>query len=172
MIRSVLIFVLTTLLYKSGQSQKQGYFSFGLGANFAQVYDPVIGVHLSGNGEIGKGFFAGIEIGAVKFQEFEGVYLPLQLKFTVAPKINTDKVSPLIVLAPGYGVYNKAVRVGSINITNQGGMVFYGGLGLAFPGKGKSRGYLTLGYSMFGFTTNEIKSYAEMIGLRAGVMLR
>lgn len=163
----ICLFLICTL--SNAQTKKGGYFSIALGANFqtAPDQDPIIGGHLSGNAELGKGAYLGLEVGVVKFQLYQGVYIPIQAKFTLLP-MKDKKVSPLIVLSPGLGAYNKTV----FGVSTTGGFVFYGGLGAAFSdAKKKSRAFITVGYSLFGFNVNDQDANIETIGIRAGVML-
>ena|SRR5438552_10933388 len=149
------------------QHKKQGgYFSFAGSVNIPTTagMDPIMGAELSGNAELGKGGYLGLQAGVLKFQGMMGVYVPIQLKFSLMPAKNPKKVSPLIVLAPGLGVYNQT--------DTQGGFTFYGGIGAVFAGKGKSGGYLTAGYSSYGFTSGDINSTVETIGIRAGIMIQ
>jgi hypothetical protein len=62
------IFIVVALLtcgLCAGQKKSAGYFSIDLGINIPTVAnaDPILGGHFSGNGQIGKGGYAGIEVG-------------------------------------------------------------------------------------------------------------
>lgn len=162
------LFFLLLLPFLGISQKKEGYFALTVGANFKANTDPAFGAYLSGNGQIGPGFFIGAEIGVVKLPDLDGVYLPLLSRFTLIPRKDPKKLSPMILLQPGYGIYEKTVS----NIKTEGGFCFYGGAGVAFPGQGKGRGYLTVGYSLFGLNVNDVGANLEMIGIRAGIMIK
>jgi hypothetical protein len=163
----ILLFLPTVTF--SQQKKTSGFFQFEFGTYLIQERDPAIGVQLSGNGEFGKGFYTGLGIGVVKFQNLDGVYIPINLKFTLIAYKN--KTSPMIILDPGYGAYKNSIRVGSISIVTQGGFNFFGGLGIAFGPEGKGRGFIAAGYQLFGFQVNEKAANTESIGIKFGLMI-
>lgn len=167
-----LCFLLLLPLAALSQKNDKGYFSITALTAFKANADPAFGASLSGNVELAKAFFIGGQIGLVKFPLHDGVYVPLQAKFTVAPQLDSKKIGLLVLLEPGYGVYNKTLHAGSNTITQQGSFTFFGGLGGTFPGKGKGRAFLAAGYSLFGFKTNDVRNDERLIEVRAGVMLR
>jgi hypothetical protein len=151
------------------QKKGAGYFSLAVGLDFpvsSNQEDPAFGFLLSGNGQLAPGSYLGIESGVVKFPGRNGLYVPLQLKLTVETNQDVTRVSPLVILAPGLGAYNSSDGV----IDSKGGFVFFGGIGLSFPGKNKNKGFIAAGYSRFGFHDGDVKSNVETIGIRAGIM--
>ena len=171
--RLSILLLLTALPFFGICQGKKGYFSTSLGLNFAKMMDPAVGGHISGNAMFAPGCFTGLELGFVKFQGMDGIYMPLQLKITVMPGKDPSKISPIAFLQPGYGVYNKTAKVSNTAVTTtQGGFVFFGGAGLAFGSQGKGRMFLALGYSRFGFTINDRSSPVDMVSVRTGVMLQ
>ena len=154
-----------------GQSRK-GYLSIELGTYFARNTDPAIGVHLSGNAEITPSLFLGLEAGVIKFPNLKNLYAPILARFTMMPQTSRAKATPLILVEPGYGIYRHVRKIGNLRVETEGGFDFFGGIGAVFNGKGKGRLFLAIGYSSFGFSTNDIRSNLEMVGLRLGVMLR
>jgi hypothetical protein len=164
------LLLLTGSLLSYAQNNFRGYFGIEPSVYFNSQSDPAFGVNFSGSGELAKDLFAGLQVGVVKFKENDKVYIPLQVKLTIAPDYYKKKTSILILLEPGYGVYNETNRVGIDDIQTLGGFTFFGGLGAAFKGKGNGRISVAVGYSLFGFKSNDTKNNTEMIGMRLGVM--
>jgi hypothetical protein len=164
------LFLIFTLA-SSAQKKNKGYSSAAINLNIGNNTQS-FGASFGANVELSKGAFFGLEAGVLKFQDLDGIYLPMLGKFTIAPNIDKNKLSPLLVLQPGYGIYQHTYSAGSVQITTRGGFDFYGGVGVVFPGKGKGHGFLTVGYSLFGFTTEDVKSNLEMVGIKTGIMFR
>jgi hypothetical protein len=164
-----LLLLLPSLLSAQEKKSQKGYFSLEIGTYFNK--DPAVGLHLNGNGALGKGFYAGMELRVVTFQDMDGVYIPILAKFTIIPNQNLKKVSPIAVFEPGYGLYNKT-RVGPYSPAVRGGINFFGGAGLTFPETGRGRSFLMIGYSLFGFKMDDVTANVETFGVRAGFMLR
>jgi hypothetical protein len=152
--------------------RRNGYLGLDAGVYVIKHYDPAVGAHFSGNAELANDMFLGAEIGVVKFDGIRKAYFPLLARFSMMPALNSGRARLLILLAPGYGIYDDSYRRGGIYYKEKGGFDFYGGIGAAF--KGKQNGYLTLtvGYSTFGFTTNGYKSNIDGVGIRFGGMFR
>lgn len=149
-----------------------GYLGLDAGVYVIKNSDPAVGAHFSGNAELANDMFVGAEIGLVKFDGLRKPYFPLLARFSMMPALSSGKARLLILLAPGYGLYDDNYRRGGIYFKEKGGFSFYGGLGAAF--RGRKNGYLTLtvGYSTFGFTTNGYKSNIDGVGIRFGGMFR
>ncbi len=130
------------------------------------------GALFSGNTRIGPGSFLGIESGLIKLKGLDAPYIPLFGKITVAPNFEKEKLSLLVVLEPGYGIYNHKTSIGNSYITTKGGFDFYGGLGAVTSSKSKAHAFVTIGYSRYGFSIEEITSKVEMVGVRIGVMFK
>lgn len=173
--RALKYFILVLLIHTSHSSfsqRKNGYLGLDAGVYVIKYYDPAVGAHFSGNAELAKDMFLGAEIGIVKFDGIRKIYAPLLARFSMMPDIGSGRTRLLILLAPGYGLYDDSYRRGDIYYKEKGGFSFYGGMGAAF--KGKQNGYLTLtvGYSTFGFSTNGHKSNIDGVGIRFGGMFR
>jgi hypothetical protein len=140
---------------------QQGYLAIEPAVYFKSASTPALGIHFSGNGKLGKTTYAGLQMGIVKFQELSKNYIPIQAKFSIIP---SEKLGLLFTIEPGYGVYK-------LNSTT-GGFVFYGGVGLVFPSSKNGRGFLTVGYSNFGFQTAEAMNNVECLGVHFGFMVR
>lgn len=169
------LFLLVAVMQMSATAfcqQRNGYLGLDAGVYVIKHSDPAVGAHFSGNAELAKDMFVGAEIGVVKFDGLRKAYLPLLARFSMMPALSSAKARLLILLAPGYGLYDDSYRRGGIYYKQKGGFSFYGGLGAAF--RGRKNGYLTLtvGYSTFGFTTNGYKSNIDGVGIRFGGMFR
>lgn len=171
--RTLILFLLCFTITSSFAQKRNGYLGLEGGLYLNQPpYDVGAGLHFSGNAEISNDMFMGLEIGAVKFHHLHKPYLPLLARFSMMPSLRSGKARLLIVLAPGYGFYDDDYRRGQVYYKSKGGFSFYGGVGAAF--KGKQNGYLTvtIGYSTFGFTTNDYKTNVDGVGIRFGGIFR
>lgn len=173
-ITALKFFILVAVLHLSllSFSQRGGYLGLEVGVYAIKHSDPAVGAHFSGNAELTNDMFLGAEIGIVKFDGLHKPYLPLLARFSMMPNVGSGRARLLILLAPGYGLYDDKYRRGGLYYHEKGGFDFYGGVGAAF--KGKQNGYLTLtvGYSTFGFTTDDYKTNIDGVGIRFGVMFR
>jgi hypothetical protein len=149
------------------QKQHKGFVSLEPSIHFYKKAEPAFGFQLSGNGQLGSGLYAGVEVGVVRLAKDSGIYIPFQAKFSVIPIRN--KYSPMVLIEPGYGVYKS--KASSSAEGTAGGFTFFGGVGLAFPGKDKSRGFLAVGYSRFGFETGSTHTSIEGVGIKLALML-
>ena len=152
--------------------QRNGYLGLDRGIYVIKQYDAAAGAHFSGNAELTNDVFLGAEIGFVKFDHLDKVYLPLLARFSFMPQLNLRRANLLILLAPGYGVYDDSYRRNTTYYKSKGGFSFYGGAGAAFRGKGNAYLTLTIGYATFGFTTNGYKSNIDGVGIRIGALFR
>ncbi len=153
-------------------SQKRNsYLELDAAGYFLKPYDPAVGIHLSGNIELVKALFFGAELGVVKFDHLKKPYIPLLTRFSIMPALSSRKASALIVLAPGYGLYEERYRRGNDWFHSKGGFTFYGGLGAVIPGKNRGSLAITVGYTAFGFSTNGRKTNIDGVGLRLGAMI-
>jgi hypothetical protein len=170
--KSILLSTLILLsLYSFGQ-KRNGYLGLDAGIYAVDQYSPGVGVHVSGNAGIANEVFVGAEIGAVKFNHLDKVYAPLLARFSFMPELSSRRANLLILIAPGYGIYDDSRWRNNIYYKSKGGFAFYGGVGAAFRGTG--RGYLTItvGYSTFGFTGYNYKSNIDGVGIRIGALFR
>lgn len=167
--KQVLSALFLILVLDSTAQKKSGYASISLAGYFSG--NQAFGGHVSGNAEMGKDAYIGLEIGGLKFEELPGIYFPLQARFTLWPETGKP-VRPMVILSPGYGVYKKAIGTNGVYVETTGGFTFYGGAGATFSGKGKGSGYVSLGYSLFQFTTENLKSNLKTFGIRAGMIIK
>lgn len=168
----IMLLILIHASVLSFGQRRNGYLGLDAGVYVVKPSNPAVGAHFSGNAELANGMFLGAEIGVVKFDHLDKVYLPLLARFSMMPDLNSGKAKLLVVLAPGYGVYDNSYRRGGIYYKENGGFSFYGGVGAAFKGKQNGSLTLTVGYSSFGFTTNGYKTNIDGVGIRFGGMFR
>jgi len=154
------------------QKKSKGYFSITSSLHFTSKADPGFGGLASGNLQVTKEFFAGVQLGAIKLPNTDGVYVPLQAKFTIAPSFHSNKVSPVMLIEPGYGIHSKTYKYYYGSYTEEGGFTFFAGAGVLLPVSTRGGLLLAVGYSSFGFTMANEKSNLEMIGVRLGVYLK
>ena len=169
------LFMLNTMMFISVLASAQhnkGYLGLDAGVYVIQHSNPAAGAHFSGNAELANAMFWGAEIGVVKFDGIRKAYLPLLAKLTIMPDLNSGRARLLLLLAPGYGIYDDSYRRGGNYYRDKGGFDFYGGIGAAFKGNGNGYLTLTVGYSTFGFTTNGFRSNIDGVGIRFGGMFR
>jgi len=168
----IILMLLSFATAYSFAQQRNGYLGVDAGVYLTKQYDAAVGADFHGNAEIANDMFLGAEIGVVKFHAHDKAYLPLLARFSMMPALRSGKARLLVLLAPGYGIYNESFRRGGEYYQSKGGFTFYGGFGAAF--KGKKNGYLTftVGYSTFDFNTNGYKSNVDGVGIRFGGMFR
>jgi hypothetical protein len=171
-LKYIMLVVLIHASILSFSQRRKGYLGLDAGVYVIKHSDPAVGAHFSGNAELSNDIFLGAEIGVVKFDGLRKAYLPLLARFSMMPDLNLGRARLLILLAPGYGLYDDSYRRGGIYYKEKGGFNFYGGLGAAFKGKQNSYLTVTVGYSTFGFTTNGYKSNIDGVGIRLGAMFR
>jgi hypothetical protein len=129
-----------------------------------EYYKPVISARLSGGVNLKNLALVGIGVGVTKFKEFKKVYVPVFGTITVADF--TKRVSPLVVLEPGYGIYNEKIRVGNSTLTREGGFTFFGGGGVAIAASSKANLSFSVGYAYYGFNTAGINSSVKGVGFQ------
>lgn len=154
------------------QKKSKGYVSVNAALEFKSKTDPGFGGLASGNLQVSKEFFAGMQLGALKLPYKDGVYVPLQARFTIAPSMHSNKVSPFMLIEPGYGIYSKTHNNFFGSYTEEGGFVLFAGGGILLPASQKGGLQVSVGYSSFGFKTGTYKDNLEMVGVRLGVYFR
>lgn len=164
--------LLASLLFPLiGFSQLKGMNTISAGPeNLTNGNGLAVGFHLSGNAVLSKGSFMGLEIGYMKFPEMKGMYVPVSLKLTSIINDDPNKTRPILMIQPGYGLYNERDSESS-TILRKGGTTIYTGLGIAFPLSGNKRGYVMAGYSNYGFELGSTRSRVQSIGIRAGMII-
>lgn len=170
--RTILFCLLVMPFICFAQRKAKGYFSLDPALYFKAKTDPGFGGFLSGNLKLKSELFAGLQIGAVSLPGMDGAYVPLQAKFTVIPSLNSNKVSPFMLIEPGYGIHNKTYGNSYFSYTEEGGFVFFAAAGLLLPTSAKGALTLAIGYSSFGSKIGTTKHNLEMVGVRLGVLLK
>jgi hypothetical protein len=156
----VLLFAITTM----AQRRSRGFLSGTFQVDAPEYYKPVISARLSGGINLKNLALVGIGVGVTKFKEFKKVYVPVFGTITVADF--TKRVSPLVVLEPGYGIYNEKIRVGNSTLTREGGFTFFGGGGVAIAASSKANLSFSVGYAYYGFNTAGINSSVKGVGFQ------
>lgn len=151
-------------------AQKKGFVALQAVGGFTSL-NPLYGFEASGNFQLAQGFYAGLSVGVNKFTDVNHVIIPLSLPLTIFPATK-NALKPFIVLQPGYGAYHQTITK---DISQEGGVYFYGGLGVAGNGN-KAAPLLSIGFVHYTFTTNN-KGYTTPFGyngvaFKFGVMLK
>ncbi len=143
------ILVLLLLVSSAVVAQKpRGFISGTFQVDAPEHYKPVISARLSGGANLNNLVLLGIGVGVTKFKEFKKVYVPVFGTITVADF--KKRISPLLVLEPGYGFYNEK---GNGDIADHGGFTFFGGGGVAIAASQKANISFSVGYSHYSFET-------------------
>jgi hypothetical protein len=159
------ILILTVLISSSVFSQKsRGFVSGTFQVDAPEHYEPIISARLSGGAKLNNLVLLGIGVGVTKFKEFKKVYVPVFGTITVADF--TKRISPLVVLEPGYGIYDEKVRLGNRTVTREGGFTFFGGGGIAIAATPKANLSFSVGYAYYGFNTAGVHSSIKGPGFR------
>ena len=140
--------LLITLFISSGvfAQRSRGFISGTLQVDAPEHYKPAVGARLSGGVNLNNLVLLGIGVGVTKFKEFNKVYVPVFGTITVADF--TKRISPLLVLEPGYGFYNEK---GNRDFADHGGFTFFGGGGVAIAASRKANLSFSVGYSHYTF---------------------
>jgi opacity protein-like surface antigen len=155
-----------SLLFSSASyaQRSRGFLSGTFQVDAPEHYKAVVSARLSGGVNVSNLALIGIGVGVTKFNEFKKVYVPVFGTITVADF--TKRISPLVVLEPGYGIYNEKVRVGTRTVTREGGFTFFGGGGVAIAASSKANISLSVGYAHYGFETGGVNSSVRGPGFR------
>ena len=88
--------------------------------------DLALSARFAGGARIEKDVFLGVGAGVTKFSDNSSLYFPIfgHISFSYN---STAKIFPIIVLQPGYGLYNKTIRVGNEDIQTKGGLTYFAG---------------------------------------------
>ena len=159
--------LLFALLFSSAIAFSQKANSFLSGTfqvDAPEHYKPIANARLSGGVNLKNLALIGIGVGITKFKEFKKVYVPVFGTITVADF--TKRVSPLVVLEPGYGIYSEKVRVGTRTVTREGGFTFFGGGGVAIAATSKANLSFSVGYAHYSFNTGGVNSSVRGPGFR------
>lgn len=166
------MFMLIHASLLSFSQKRNGYLGLDAGVYVIKNSNPAMGAHFSGNAQIATDAYLGAEVGVVKIDGLRKPYLPLLARVSMMPNVGSSRTRLLILLAPGYGVYDDTYRRGGFYYHEKGGFSFYGGFGAVFMQKKNASLSLTIGYSTFGISTNSYKSNIDGVGVRFGVMLK
>lgn len=148
----------------SHAQRSRGFLSGTFQVDAPEHYKPVVSARLSGGANLRNLALIGIGVGVTKFKEFKKVYVPVFGTITVADF--TKRVSPLVVLEPGYGIYNEKLRIGTRNVTREGGFTFFGGGGVAIAATSKANLSLSVGYAHYNFNIDGVSSSVRGPGFR------
>ncbi len=143
------ISLFTLFISISAFAQKsRGFVSGTLQVDAPEHYKPAVGAKLSGGANLNNLVLLWIGVGVTKFKEFSKVYVPVFGTISVADF--TKRISPLLVLEPGYGFYNEK---GDGDFADHGGFTFFGGGGVAIAASQKANLSFSVGYSHYAFKT-------------------
>jgi hypothetical protein len=149
------LFLLISLLYQSeilSQNIRKAFFDVSITGHFPKDLGNGIGFKVAGNAKLGQGVYLGGGVEIIKFSNVNPPYFPLSGILTAFLTSNHKKITPVIQVAPGYGLYYDRI---SQNTSVQGGFTFSGYGGVQFPSvKGMKNAYFMVGYSSFGFKNN------------------
>ena len=146
------------------QKRPDGFLSGTFQVDAPEHYKPVVSARLSGGFNLSNFALLGIGIGVTKFKELPKVYVPVFATISIADF--TKRISPMVVLETGYGIYNQKISRG---ITREGGFTFFGGGGVAIAASSKLNLSLSVGYAHYGFETEGINSSIKGPGFRITV---
>jgi hypothetical protein len=158
---------LSVLLSTSTFAQRglsRGFVSGTLQIDAPENYKAIVSARLSGGAKLSNLALIGIGVGVTKFKEFSKVYVPVF--GTIAIADFTKRISPLVVLEPGYGIYNEKLHWGNRVVTREGGFTFFGGGGVAIAATRKANISFSVGYAHYSFTTAGITSSVKGPGFR------
>ena len=159
--------LLLTLLLSSAiafSQRSNGFLSGTFQVDAPEHYKPIASARLSGGVNLKNLALIGIGVGITKFKEFKKVYVPVFGTITVADF--SKRVSPLVVLEPGYGIYNEKVRIGTRTVKREGGFTFFGGGGVAIAATSKANLSFSVGYAHYYFNTGGVNSSVRGPGFR------
>lgn len=165
-----LLFIICIFFLSTVNAQNKGFATVSFGLDFPKKADPAISVFFSGNHEVLRDLALGISGGVVKFPRADRLYFPVAANITIMPG-NKSTVSPLIILQPGYGFYNRSESSGPFNFETKGGFTFYGGAGVLLPA-GPVKVHFTGGIGYYTFETNWTKDGVTTGAIRLGLMFR
>ena len=155
-------FLLSTVF--SFAQKWDGFLSGTFQADLPNNFDPVASIRLSGGGKLNNLALVGIGVGITKFKEYKKLYVPVFGTLTVADF--TKRISPLIVLEPGYGIYKEGIRGGNRRTVREGGFTFFGGGGVAIAATSKANLSFSVGYAHYGFKIDQYSYAAKGVGIR------
>jgi hypothetical protein len=155
----VLLFLSTTVIAQ--RRATNAFFSGTFQVDAPEHYKPVVSGRLSGGANLNNFALLGVGVGITKFKEFKKLYVPVFGTITIADF--KKHVSPLVVVEPGYGIYNEKLRSG---VTREGGFTFFGGGGVAVAATSKANLSFSVGYSVYSFNTGGVNSTVKGVGFR------
>ncbi len=144
--------------------KRDGFLSGTFQVDAPEHYDPIVSARLSGGGKLSNMALLGIGVGVTKIKEYKKLYVPVFGTITVADF--TKKLSPLVVLEPGYGIYKENIRSGNRRTTREGGFTFFGGAGVAIAASSKANLSFSVGYAHYGFSIDDYNYAIKGVGVR------
>lgn len=163
--KKLIFFLLLTPILSSAQ---KSYYSIDAAVDWPKNVELGYGIRLHGGAVIEDNVFLGVGAGVTKLDEVKGVYVPLFFNISFAYNAK-NKLFPILVLQPGYGIYKHTTTILNQDITTNGGFTFYGGAGFGYSGE-ETKTHITFGYSRYGFKTGKAGSYMDGMALRLSFM--
>ena len=151
-----LFFILLTIPFICfSQHRTGGYLQAHFGFDLPKNVNFVYGAKLDGGVSINNTAFLGAGAGITKFDQVNGIYIPLYANFSFALKNPYSKFFPFLVLHPGYGIYNEDNKIFASNrLQSSGGFTYYAGVGVGISTQIKVKTCVTLGYSRYNFNSS------------------
>lgn len=159
-----LLFVLLLSALASSAQKRDGFLSGTFQADLPNNLDPAASVRLSGGGKLNNMALLGIGVGITKFKEYKKLYVPVFGTITVADF--KKRISPMLVLEPGYGIYKETIRGGNRRTVREGGFTFFGGGGVAIAASPKANLSFSIGYAHYGFSIDNYNYAVKGVGVR------
>jgi len=143
-----ILFITAFISLSSFAQKSRGFVSGSFQVDAPEHYKPIVSARLSGGANLNNLVLLGIGVGVTKFKEFNKVYVPVFGTISVADF--RKRVSPLLVLEPGYGFYSEKENN---DFEDHGGFTFFGGGGVAIAASQKANLSFSVGYSHYEFET-------------------
>lgn len=140
--------------------KSKGFISGTFQVDAPEHYKPVASARISGGAKLNNLVLLGIGVGVTKFKEFRKVYVPVFGTITIADF--AKRISPLVVLEPGYGFYDEKLGRNK----REGGFTFFGGGGISYAATPKANLSFSVGYAHYSFQTAGVNSAVKGPGFR------
>jgi hypothetical protein len=83
----------------------------------------------------------------------------------------TNKIFPMLLLQPGYGIYSRTTKVGITDIIEKGGFTWFAGGGIGISSSSRIKTMIHIGYAGYTFKTNNQKNTADGFAVKVGVAI-
>jgi hypothetical protein len=111
--------------------------------------------------------YVGAGVGISKRDELGGYVFPVFLNINLMPPVG--KLIPVVLFQPGYGIYNKTIRIGQSYAKYSGGFCFYGGGGVGLRMR-QSILQIMGGYFRYNFGAYDISSTIDGLGIALTIL--